>query len=64
MGLSASERAILAHEPILSLEDQTHFDLDASQEVEIQRRLQMVRDGTASGRAPGAVYADIHAKYS
>jgi len=57
--LSNSERALLAHELILSLDDPSSFDLNPDQEDEIQRRLLMVRDGTASGEAPGEVYATI-----
>lgn len=64
MGLSASERASLAHELILSLDDPSDFDLSPAQESEIQRRLQMVRDATASGRPAAEVIAEIRAKYS
>lgn len=64
MALSASERASLAHELILSLDDPTEFDLSPAQETEIQRRLNMVREGTASGRPADEVFADIRAKYS
>ena len=64
MALSASERASLAHELILSLDDPVDYDLSPSQESEIQRRLAMVRDGTASGRPASAIFADIKSKYS
>lgn len=64
MALSASERASLAHELILSLDDPADYDLSAPQEAEIRRRLGMVRDGTASGRPATEVLADIRAKYS
>jgi len=64
MALAASERASLAHELILSLDDPTEFDLSPAQETEIQRRLNMVREGTASGRPADEVFADIRAKYS
>ncbi len=64
LGLSASERATLAHELILSLDDSASYDLGPAQEDEIQRRLQLVRDGIATGRSPGEVYAEIRAKYS
>jgi putative addiction module component (TIGR02574 family) len=64
MALSPSERAILAHELILSLDDPTEYDLSPAEEVEIQRRLEMVREGTASGRPANDVFADIRAKYS
>jgi len=64
MTLSASERASLAHELILSLDDPDDYDLSPAQETEIQRRLKMVREGTASGRPAAEVFADIRAKYS
>ena len=64
LALSASERASLAHELILSLDDPTEYDLSPAQETEIQRRLDMVREGAASGRPAAEVFADIRAKYS
>lgn len=64
MTLSASERASLAHDLILSLDDPTDYDLSPVQEAEIQRRLKLVREGTASGRPAAEVFADIRAKYS
>jgi putative addiction module component (TIGR02574 family) len=62
MALSAGERASLAHDLILSLEDPADLELDAGQEAEIQRRVQMVREGKASGRPSDEVFADIKAK--
>jgi len=50
MALSASERASLAHDLILSLDDPSTLELSPEREVEIRRRLQMVREGTATGR--------------
>ena len=64
MGLSASERASLAHDLILSLEDPADFALSPEQETEIQRRMQMVREGKAAGRPADEVFADVRAKYS
>ncbi len=64
MALSASERASLAHELILSLDNPAEYDLGSAQEAEIQRRLRIVREGTASGRPAAEVFADIRAKYS
>jgi putative addiction module component (TIGR02574 family) len=64
MALSASERASLAHELILSLDEPGDYDLSAAQESEIQRRLKMVREGTASGRPAREVFADIKARYA
>jgi len=62
MALSASERASLAHELILSLDDPAVYTLTPAQEAEIQRRLTMVREGTATGRPAQAVFGDIKAK--
>lgn len=59
MGLSASERASLAHDLILSLDDSSSLDLGEEQEQEIQRRVQMVREGKATGRPAEAVFANI-----
>ena len=64
MALSASERASLAHDLILSLDNPDNYELSPSQEVEIQRRIKMVREGTATGRSAADVFADIRAKYS
>ena len=63
MGLSASERASLAHDLILSLDDVADFDLGAEQEHEIQRRVMAVCEGKAVGRPADVVFADIKAKY-
>jgi len=64
LALSASERASLAHDLILSLDDPTALELSPELEVEIRRRLQKVREGTATGRPAEEVLADIRAKYS
>ncbi len=64
MALSASERASLAHDLVLSLDDPADYELNPAQESEIQRRLMMVREGTASGRPAAEVFADVKAKYS
>lgn len=62
MQLSITERAGLAHDLILSLDDPADFELSPEQEREIQRRVQMVRDGKATGRPAEDVFADIRAK--
>ena len=64
MALSVSERASLAHDLILSLDDPSAFELSPAYEAEIQRRLQMVKEGTATGRPAEEVFADIKAKFS
>ena len=62
--LSASERASLAHDLILSLDEPSDLELSPMQETEIQRRVQMVQEGTAKGRPADEVFAEIKAKYS
>ena len=64
LALSASERASLAHDLILSLDDPVDCDLSPAQEEDIQRRLTMVREGTASSRPADEVFTDIRGKYS
>ena len=64
MKLSVSERASLAHELILSLNEPGDFDLGPSYEQEIQRRVSVVREGGAQGRSKEDVFADIRKKYA
>ena len=64
MALSASERASLAHDLILSLDKPSDYELSPTQEAELQRRINMVREGSASGRPAAEVFSDIRAKYS
>ncbi|KOR33177.1 hypothetical protein TI05_02600 [Achromatium sp. WMS3] len=64
MALSVSERASLAHDIILSLDDPDSYSLAPTQEAEIQHRIKMIQDGTASGRPAADVFAKIRAKYS
>ena len=56
MTLSVSERASLAHDLILSLDNSSDFDLSPAQEAEIQRRVSTVREGSASGRSAVEVF--------
>jgi putative addiction module component (TIGR02574 family) len=63
LSLSASERACLVHDLILSLDAPADFDLSAGQESEIQRRCQKVREGKAFGRPSDDVFSDIKVKY-
>ena len=64
MTLSASERASLAHELIMSLDDPMDAQLTASQEAEIQRRVAVVREGTPEGRPANEVFAELRKKYA
>ena len=63
MALSTSERAGLAHDLILSLDDPADFALSSEREQEIQHRVKMVREGKATVRSTENVFADIKAKY-
>ena len=63
MALSLSERASLAHELILSLDEPSNFDLGSDQEREISRRVRMVREGTANGRTSDEVLHDIKSDF-
>lgn len=60
--LSVSERASLAHDLILSLEEPDDFALSPKQEVEIRRRVRMVRENKAAGRPAEEVFADMKAR--
>jgi len=62
LALSASERARIAHDLILSLDDPAGLDLSQEQESEIRRRVQMVMEGEASGQPAEQVFAEIEAR--
>ena len=64
LSASASERASLAHDLILSLQDPADLVLSPEQETEIRRRVQMVREGKAAGRPADEIFAEIRAKHS
>mgnify|MGYP000964920055 CR=1 FL=1 len=63
LSLSPSERASLAHDLILSLNDSSDLDMSPEREAEIARRVQTVRTGKAKGRPAGDVLADIKTKF-
>jgi putative addiction module component (TIGR02574 family) len=62
LALSAGERAGLAHDLILSLEDPDASELSPAQEAEIRRRVRRVKRGKAAGRPTAQVLADIETK--
>ncbi len=62
MTLSAGERASLAHDLILSLEDPDAYELSPEQEAEIRRRIRKVKSGKAVGRPAAEVLAEIEAR--
>ena len=59
LALSPSERASLAHDLILSLDNPADYTLSPEQEAEIQRRVQTVREGQAQGRPAEDVFRHI-----
>ena len=61
--LSASERASLAHDLILSLDAPDTLALDEEMEFKIQRRVQEVREGRAKGRPLPDVLSDIRSHF-
>ena len=64
LALSASERASIAHELILSLEEPSDLSLDQKSEAEIRRRVEMVKKGTAIGQSADQVFAEIEDKFA
>jgi putative addiction module component (TIGR02574 family) len=62
MTLSAGERASLAHDLILSLEDPDAYGLSPEQETEIRKRVRRVKSGKAAGRPAAEVLAEIEAR--
>ncbi len=61
--LSPSERARIAHELIVSLDELSDDILDKEWEAEIQRRVQMIKKGKAKGQPAEEVFAEIEAKF-
>jgi putative addiction module component (TIGR02574 family) len=62
MTLSAGERASLAHDLILSLEDPDAYELSPEQEAEIRKRVRRIKSGKAVGRPAAEVLAEIEAR--
>ncbi len=62
--LSPEERAELAHELIVSLDDLTDKENERAWDEEIERRIKEIKSGKAKGRAAEEILAEIRAKYS
>lgn len=62
--LQPQERAELAHELISSLEKEHDSGIENAWDIEIQHRVQEIKNGTAKGRQAENVLAEIRAKYS
>lgn len=63
MDLPSSERAVLAHQILLSLDDDD-TDADAAWDQEIARRVAEIDAGTAVGRPVDDVFREIRARYA
>ncbi len=61
--LSPTERASLAHDLILSLEDESSVDLSPEYEAEIRRRVKLAKDEKAEGQPAESNFAEIENKY-
>jgi putative addiction module component (TIGR02574 family) len=62
MTLSAGERASLAHDLILSLDEPGAYELSPELEAEIRRGVRRIESGEATGRPAADVLAEIEAK--
>ncbi len=63
LSLSVNDRAKLAHELIISLDEEIDSDVDNAWEAEIYRRVNEIKNGTAKGRPAEEVLSEIRAKY-
>ena len=61
--LSSAERASLIHDLILSLEDESSFDLAPEYESEIKRRVKSVKEGNAAGQSAESVFREVEKKF-
>jgi len=62
--LSPEERAKLAHELIVSLDDAIDKEVKTSWDAEIERRVKEIKSGKAKGRPAEEMLAEIRAKYA
>ena len=62
MMLSAGERASLAHDLILSLEDSDVYGLSPEQEAGMRKRVRNIKSGKAAGRPAPEVLAEVEAR--
>lgn len=63
MSLSVKERAKLAHDLIVSIEDEKEDDVTNAWDREIHQRTKEIKMGIAKGRPAEQVLAEIRAKY-
>ena len=63
--LSPDERAELAHELIISLDDiKEDNQLEMAWDAEIEKRVKEIKSGKAKGRPAEEILSEIRAKYS
>lgn len=64
LSLSPPERAELAHELILSLDEVTDKEVEKAWDAEIERRVAEIKSGKAKGRPAEDILAEIRARYA
>ncbi|MDH4199677.1 MAG: addiction module protein [Spirochaetia bacterium] len=63
--LSPDERAMLAHDLIISLDEITKDNqLEMAWDTEIEKRVKEIKNGNAKGRPAEEILSEIKAKYS
>jgi putative addiction module component (TIGR02574 family) len=63
LALSSAERSSLIHDLILSLDDESNYNLSPEYEKEIQRRIKKVKNGKAKGQSPDSIFLEIERKF-
>lgn len=64
LNLPPEERAELAHELIVSLDDVIDKEVETAWDAEIERRVKEIKSSKAKGRPAEDILAEIRAKYS
>lgn len=62
--LPPAERAELAHQLIVSLDEAIDRDVETAWDAEIEKRVREIKSGKAKGRQAEDILAEIRAKYS
>ncbi len=62
--LSPKERAELAHELIVSLDEVIDTEIEKAWDTEIEKRIKEIKSGKAKGRPAEEILAEIRARYS
>jgi putative addiction module component (TIGR02574 family) len=63
LSLPVDDRAKLAHELIMSLDERVDSGVNNAWEEEISKRVQEIKNGTAKGRLAEEVLSEIKARY-